>query len=262
MVLRALHQQDYNPQQFPCGFRPTGGGAPHGALAFLGVWKQHNNKMRTAVYIDGFNLYYWLKPLPYRWIDLRALTLNAITKPDKQHDIVAIKYFTAHVSDTDDDPTKTTRQDVYIRALQKTIPELTVHFGEFRRQQKQMPRAYADGGVGPMVWVWDTEEKGSDVNLAVELVNDAWCNVYDMAIVISNDSDLERALTIVKRKQRTVGVLVRGDAEVNSLRRVSSFMVKLKEDDLLHALLPRQIPDSNLHIPQEWADKETIAGIR
>ncbi|HEY1890498.1 MAG TPA: NYN domain-containing protein [Steroidobacteraceae bacterium] len=189
--------------------------------------------------------------MPYRWIDLKALALNAITKPDKQHEIVAIKYFTARVSDTDDDPTKATRQDIYIRALQKTTPELTVYYGEFRRQQKQMPRAYPNGEVGPMVWVWDTEEKGSDVNLAVELVNDAWCNVYDMAIVVSNDSDLERALTIVKRKQRTVGVFVRGDAEVNSLRRVSSFMVKLKEDDLRKALLPRQIPGSNLHIPQE-----------
>jgi uncharacterized LabA/DUF88 family protein len=218
--------------------------------------------MRTAVYVDGFNLYYWLKPLPYRWIDLKALALNVISRPDQQHEIVAVKYFTARVSDTNDDPTKATRQDIYIRALAKTIPELKVCYGEFRRQQKQMPRVNYDGSVGALQWVWDTEEKGSDVNLAVDLVDDAWGNVYDMAIVISNDSDLERALTIAKRKQRKIGVLVRGDATVNSLKRVSHFMIKLKESDLRNALLPRQIPNSNLRIPQEWADKETAAGIR
>jgi hypothetical protein len=128
--------------------------------------------MRTAVYIDGFNLYYWLKPTPYRWIDLKALALNAITKPNKTHTIVAVKYFTARVSDTLGDPTKSTRQDVYIRALTAAIPEFSVCYGEFRRQRKKMPRAYSDGGVGPLVEVWDTEEKGSDVNLAVELVNE------------------------------------------------------------------------------------------
>jgi hypothetical protein len=48
--------------------------------------------VRTAVYVDGFNLFYWLKPLPYRWVDLKALTLNAIAQPGKEHEIVAIKY--------------------------------------------------------------------------------------------------------------------------------------------------------------------------
>lgn len=44
----------------------------------------HNNhKIRTAVYVDGFNFYYWLKLSPYRWIDLKALALHAIAKPGK-----------------------------------------------------------------------------------------------------------------------------------------------------------------------------------
>jgi uncharacterized LabA/DUF88 family protein len=219
--------------------------------------------MRTAIYVDGFNLYYWMKPSPYRWIDLKALASNAIAKPDKKHEIVAVKYFTARVSDTQDDPTKSTRQDVYIRALRAVIPELTVYFGEFRRQKKQMPLVHYDGAsVGPMRWVWDTEEKGSDVNLAVELVNDAWLNLYDVAIVISNDSDLERAVSAAKRKQRIVGVLVRGDAEVNSLKRASTFWKKLSESDLAGALLPREIPGKSIRIPTEWADKETVAGLR
>lgn len=186
--------------------------------------------MRTAIYVDGFNLYYWMKPSPYRWIDLKKLVVNAIARPDKAHEIVTVKYFTARVSDTRDDPTKSTRQDVYIRALRAIIPELTVYFGEFRRQKKQMPLVHYDGvSVGPMRWVWDTEEKGSEA----------------------------------RRKQRVVGVLVRGDAEVNSLKRVSTFWKKLRSEDLANALMPREIPSrSMIHIPAEWAAKESAAGVR
>lgn len=43
-----------------------------------------------------------------------------------------------------------------------------------------------------------TEEKGSDVNLAVHLLNDAWQNVYDCAVVLSNDSDLKEAITLIQ----------------------------------------------------------------
>jgi hypothetical protein len=100
------------------------------------------------------------------------------------------------------------------------------------------------------------------VNLAVELVNDPWLNVYDMAVVISNDSDLERAVSTAKRKQRIVGVLVRGDAEVNSLKRVSTFWKKLRQEDLANALMPREIAGTSIHIPVEWAAKESAAGLR
>ena len=125
-----------------------------------------------------------------------------------------------------------------------------------------MPRVLPNGGVGPTVQVWDTEEKGSDVNLAVELVNDAWSNLFDLAVVISNDSDLERAILTVKRKGRRVGVLVRGDARVVSLRKAASFVRMLSEVDLTRALLPREIPDSSIRIPEEWLDKERRAAVR
>ena len=47
--------------------------------------------MRTAVYIDGFNLYYWLKPTPYRWVDLKLLAANALQAPGFIHEIVSVK---------------------------------------------------------------------------------------------------------------------------------------------------------------------------
>lgn len=112
-----------------------------------------------------------------------------------------------------------------------------------------------------MVEVWATEEKGSDVNLAVELVNDAWSGLYDLAVIVSNDSDLLQALRIVKRRGKRVGVLVRGDATVVSLKRASHFQKTLTIDHVGQALLPRTIAGTSLQIPEDWLAKETAAGI-
>jgi uncharacterized LabA/DUF88 family protein len=218
--------------------------------------------IRTAIYVDGFNLYYWLKPSPYRWLDIQKLVMSVVTTPDRQYEVVAVKYFTARVSGTEGDPGKATRQDFYLRALAAVTPTLKVYQGEFRRQPKYMPRYLPNGEAGPTVLVWDTEEKGSDVNLSVELVNDAWCKLYDLAIVVSNDSDLERAVRISKKKGRTIGVLIRGDASVNSLGRFASFSKKLTFAQVEAALLPREIPGTSVRIPEEWRKKEDIANLK
>ncbi|MSQ92159.1 MAG: NYN domain-containing protein [Gammaproteobacteria bacterium] len=125
-----------------------------------------------------------------------------------------------------------------------------------------MPLVLSGGRTGGLTRVWHTEEKGSDVNLAVELVNDAWSTLFELAVIVSNDSDLARALTIAKKKGRRIGVLVRGDAVVNSLGRFASFSRRLTEANLKGALLPRKIPGTTIEIPAEWELRETRAGIR
>lgn len=52
-----------------------------------------------------------------------------------------------------------------------------------------------------MVDIIKTEEKGSDVNLAVHLLNDGWLDAYDCAVVVSNDSDLAEAMRLVKARK-------------------------------------------------------------
>ena len=48
--------------------------------------------------------------------------------------------------------------------------------------------------------VFTMEEKGSDVNLAVHLVNDAWAGRFDAAVVVSNDTDLVEPIRIVAQE--------------------------------------------------------------
>jgi len=61
--------------------------------------------------------------------------------------------------------------------LRASIPELVVHHGHFLTHEVSAPLAQPVPGQPPTVRVLKTEEKGSDVNLAVHLLNDAWLEV-------------------------------------------------------------------------------------
>lgn len=140
---------------------------------------------RTNVYIDGFNFYYGLlRSSPYKWLNLQTLFEDLF---NKQNEIHTIKYFTARVEPTSHDPGVQQRQDAYLRALRKTCPEVEIHYGHFLRHKVKVENA---NPPPRSIQVWKNEEKGSDVNLAVHLLNDSWTDSYECAIIVSNDSDL------------------------------------------------------------------------
>jgi hypothetical protein len=68
-----------------------------------------------------------------------------------------------------------------------------------------MPLARPPAQGSRMVSVIKTEEKGSDVNLATYLVIDAMRSDCDVAVVVSNDSDLCEPIRIVNDE---IGVAV------------------------------------------------------
>ena len=52
------------------------------------------------------------------------------------------------------------------------------------------------------------EEKESDVNIAIHLIEDGYEDQFECAVLISNDTDLKNPLLRVKRKlKKTVGVI-------------------------------------------------------
>jgi len=159
---------------------------------------------RAIVYVDGFNLYYGcLQGTAYRWLDLGQLCARMLPRDQ----IVGIKYFTAKVGPRPWNPSKSTAQRTYLRAL-RTVPDLTIHFGHFlthpiSARLVQRPRK---GSV--YVQVWKTEEKGSDVNLASHLLIDGFRARYDLAVVVSNDGDLKEPVQFVRHELNApVGVL-------------------------------------------------------
>ncbi len=215
-------------------------------------WGTH---LRTYIYIDGFNFYYGaVKDTPYKWLDFKLL-FTRLLKP--HHQILSIKYFTARVSGKLD-PDQPIRQKTFLRALEKHIPELSVYYGQFNSHPKALPLAQpiktASGKTLKYAHVIKTEEKGSDVNLAVQLLNDAWLDRYDCAIIVSNDGDLRESLRIVREGlNKNIGLLTPWRySPLATLRKYCLFVTPVRKRVLAACQLPDPIPGTSLRKPSVW----------
>jgi hypothetical protein len=198
-------------------------------------------------------LYYRsVKGTPYKWLDPLKL-FQTILRPT--NDIARIRYFTADVSGKRD-PGAPIRQQVYLRAL-STIPQVSIHKGRFLSSTKWAALAKAPPDfVKPdpvTVFVVKTEEKGSDVNLATYLVRDAFRNEFDVAVVVSNDTDLVEPIRIVAGEVGTpVGLVCPSPSPARSLTRVATFCRYITSGRLAAAQFPDPIPGTRIHKPPTW----------
>ena len=226
--------------------------------------------MLTAnVYVDGFNLYggalYRTKGC--KWLNLRALSQQLF--PDVS--IQTIKYFTAEIAANPNDPGASGRQRVYWRAL-RTDPDLHIIKGRFFRSNKTKPLARPlpkgnctesdcpKGSTKAEVII--LEEKMSDVNLATHLLTDGFLGAYDVAIVITNDTDLCEPIRVVRDVIQKGVRVVRpvsspGRKPVTGLQKVAS---KVKDIDrrrlplIRSSQFPDQMQDAKgaFHKPASW----------
>jgi uncharacterized LabA/DUF88 family protein len=203
--------------------------------------------MATFVYIDGFNFYYGaVKNTPYKWLDVGSFCTKIL--PNDR--IEKIRYFTAKVKAHPGDPDQPNRQRIYLRAL-RTLPEVEIHFGSFLTNTVRKPKADGSGYVE----ILDTEEKGSDVNLATYLVHDGHRDLYDTAVVISNDSDLAEAIKIVRMDLgKVVGVVNPHKHASRQLTSQASFYKQIRQGVLRDSQFPDVISDSlgTFHKPRLW----------
>lgn len=95
-------------------------------------------------------------------MDLRRLA-ETLFPQDTIHQIC---YFTALLDARPSDPSQPQRQQVYLRTL-ATLPGFEVHYGKFRSGTKRRLLATPVPGLPTHVLIRDSEEKGSDVNLAL-----------------------------------------------------------------------------------------------
>jgi uncharacterized LabA/DUF88 family protein len=161
-------------------------------------------KQKTIVYVDGFNLYYGcLRKTPYKWLDLKNLLINLL---NDNHEIIQIKYFTAHLSSRFGKSSASLyRQKLYLQAISSFIPELSIYYGHYLTHQIKAKCVYPPP---EFTAVYKTEEKGTDVNIAIEILNDSWKNNCECVVLISNDSDLAGVLKMVKEQHgRNVGLI-------------------------------------------------------
>lgn len=202
--------------------------------------------MRVIAYIDGFNLYYRaLRRTPsLKWLDPRAF-LSHFLLPDQE--LTAIHYYTADVSGKID-PQQPERQRAYLRAL-KTVPTLSIHKSTFLFKSVWRPLAKLPDGVSQlskeaMVFINDSEEKGSDVKLASHIIRDGFLERYDLAMVVSADTDLEEPLRIVKEEiGLPVGLIFpdRSRQRSLSLQRAASFVRHIDTATLRESQFPDEV---------------------
>ena len=206
--------------------------------------------MRTSIYIDGFNFYYGaVKDSPYKWLNFKSLFSSLL---NDKYQIVEIKYFTALVSGLRD-PRQPIRQKTFLRALEAYIPEISIYYGHFLSHKVNMPLA-KPGKKRKFERVIKTEEKGSDVNLAVHLLNDSWLDKFDCAVIVSNDSDLTEAVKLVKNQlNKNIGIVFPGEGHPSKeLMKHADFIKKIRRGILKNSQLPNPIPNSNIRKPEDW----------
>ena len=108
--------------------------------------------------------------------------------------------------------------------------------------------------MNPCVYVFDPKEKASDVNIAVHMVNDGWQNQYDVAVLISNDSDLLQAIKIVKTACGKRVHIISPNAEANiELNKAANYKGQISAKHLSSSQLPDLIPFTTIRRPDAWS---------
>jgi len=194
-------------------------------------------KQRVIAYIDGFNLFYSsLRGTKYKWLDIWSMC-SALLQPNQE--LIKIKYFSAQIGATFSNPDKPFRQKLYLEALQ-TNPKIEVKLGYFSTHEVRMPDAedFRKGKI-TLVDVVKTEEKGTDVNLAVQMAVDAVRNDFDYAMLFSNDSDMAYAVQITSREcKKKVGLYIARKAVLSKVLKENVSYPLYYADNSCHAPVP------------------------
>ena len=98
------------------------------------------------------------------------------------------------------------------------------------------------------------EGKGSDVNLAVHLLNDAWKGLFEAAVVISNDTDLVLPIRMVSRERNLpVFVVCPGRWQVApQLREAATHIRHIRSGMLRAAQFPETLSGTTITKPAGW----------
>lgn len=98
------------------------------------------------------------------------------------------------------------------------------------------------------------EEKGSDVNLACHLINDAWKDLFDVAAIVSNDTDLAEPIRlVVQEKHKDVVVMSPNKFGVApALKAVATHHRHLRPTHFRRALFGDPVSGTSIKKPTAW----------
>ncbi|CAC9561593.1 hypothetical protein [uncultured Gammaproteobacteria bacterium] len=205
-----------------------------------------SKKQKIIIYIDGFNLHYGINTLNqfYKWLDLEALA-KSFVKSDNA--IISVKYFTSKLNGNDE---STYRQKIYLDALSKCCNIKSI-MGNFTRARKCKHCN-----------VKNNEEKQTDVNIACEMMQDLYENNFDIAYLVSGDSDLVAPVRKISDMKKIVIIAFPPNRKSKELIAVAHNYFDIKESRLKRCQLPDEIATKRnpLRRPKQWQKqhKESI----
>jgi len=145
-------------------------------------------------------------------------------------------------------PPSRKRQRLYIDALEAYRPNLKVLYGHYLAKEVTCRNCGA-------MYVRH-EEKMTDVNIACELLQDAMDGKFDVAILISGDSDLVPPIRKIKKlyQEKRVVTLFPPNRDSKALKKNSHGYKWISEADLSASQLPSFIESTNGQIirPKKW----------
>lgn len=183
--------------------------------------------MKVIAYIDGFNLYHSIRGLNnprLKWCNINKLVSLFLGVKDE---LIEIRFYTASPHHCDEDVQG--RFKKYIAALE--TEGIKILYGRFQKKKTTVGRnninllfpqeKHASGKMrycklcpviysSPKAWhyqVIQREEKETDVNLAVDLVVDAYQDRYEKSVVISADSDFQNAMSCALERNKKILLL-------------------------------------------------------
>ena len=216
--------------------------------------------MKIRIYIDGYNLFYGRlkhkddsnlnsRRRKLRWLNPKKLVEQFL---HNDYEIDQINYYTTDVDALYMGDKSPSRQQEYYRALM-TIPNINIIKGRFSKNLTTMP-AYpiklitSQDGTTSMQkhLVLKTEEKRSDVNIAAHLVRDACLNKFDMAVLVSNDSDLLEPMKILFELNKKFLILSPYEKYCYDFVKelTTKCMRKIQEKHIIAAQFPDEIRDA------------------
>jgi uncharacterized LabA/DUF88 family protein len=234
-----------------------------------------DESQKTAVYIDGYNLYYGrLRNTAYKWLDVVSLFDVLLKEQDPSASLEVVKLFTAPALArfASHGAASVEAQQTYHRALQAKHGnrfELVHGAHSFDKDGTLLPTFVPGQPYDRQVRtrVWKLEEKKTDVNLAMAMYRDAAKGRYDKLVLCSNDSDAEPALQALREdfSQLQIGLVTPVPPPIvhkGSPRGVSTSLAQhahwvrryLLDGELAHAQLPPQVPTNKKPVrkPAHW----------
>jgi uncharacterized LabA/DUF88 family protein len=212
---------------------------------------------RTVVYIDGFNLYYGsLSQSSCRWLDLDKL-LQLLRPHDN---ILKIKYFTALING----PSRA-HQEAYLKAL-SARSRIEIVMGNFKKKTVECSNTNCPGQPRALRRFQTHEEKRTDVNIALHMLDDLYQGQCERFVLISGDSDLVPAIELVTKRMSNAKINVYIPVPANKagarersykkeLRSVSTSVRALPMQLLPRSLFPNPITvpgGATVNMPVGW----------